>query len=515
MINLDAKELPEGKRLPSLTEALIPIISIGLLLGIGYGLFEVEVEVLLLTGAVIAALVGKRLGYTYHEMQDGINKSIYKSMTALLIVNVVGSLIAAWIACGTIPMLIYWGLHIIMPEYFLVTACILCSIVSIITGTSWGTVGTIGVALMGIGTGLGIDPAPAAGAIVAGSFFGDKISPFSDTTNLAPAAARSNIYDHIKHTLWTTSPAFLLGLIVYQLLGGRAEGEGDTATFDAISTGLTENFVITGMVGLVLLIPPVITLGSAILKKPVIPSMLLSCLVAWFLAVGIQPHATPERGQKHPYYTADTPETPPDERNNLHERLTLKAWPVVFPLHTMIEGYRIKTDVPEVNSLLNRGGMMSMMDTLLIALVAFAFGGIITETRMLDVILVAILKFATSVGRLVLSTSLCSILVALMTGSSYLSILIPGELFGKAFRDRGLAAKNLSRTTEDSGTVVVPLIPWSIAGVFMAATLDVPVIQYAPWAVMCYTGVFFAIIYGFTGFKIAPRTRDDETEAGS
>lgn len=505
----------------TLPEASLPLAAAALLLTIGYGLLGINVEILLVTSAVIAGLVGLRLGYTYKEMQDGINATLHKSLTALLIVTVVGALIAAWITCGTIPMLIYYGLKLITPQLFLVTACIVCSIVSLITGTSWGTAGTIGVALMGVAQGLGISPAVAAGAVIAGSYFGDKLSLFSDTTNLAPVAAGTNIYDHVGHMLWTTAPAYAIGLVIYLLLGLGQGGDVASETVTVLSEGLVANFNITGSVALLLLIPPAITLAAALKKLPVIPSMIASCAAAWILALVLQNGAP----VPHPYINEAREEAAlaqgfgaavgAGEFQAARDRLQLATWDTVYPLWAMVRGYSSQSGITSVDSLLSRGGMLSMMDTFLIALTAFGFAGIMSCTGMLRTLLNALLKFASTTGKLVLSTASSCLIVAFCTGSSYLSILLPGELFAKAYRERNLAAKNLSRTTEDCGTVIVPLIPWSVAGAYMSGILGVPVLSYAPFAFMCYLGVFFAVIYGFTGFKIAPRRLDDETQPGS
>lgn len=457
----------------------MPLLAIAVFLGLGYGLLRLKAEVLLIAAAAVAALIALRLGYTYKDLEEGIIKSMMKGMPAMLIVIVVGALIGSWIACGTIPMLVYYGLQIISPKFFLVTACIVCSIISVVTGTSYGTVGTIGVAFMGIAHGLNIPLGHAAGAIVAGAYFGDKISPFSDTTNLAPIAARSNLFDHIRHTLWTTSPAWLLGLGVYFFLG-LTSGGGGSGSVSLIKTGLIlktirANFSFHWL----LLLPPAITLYSAVRKKPVIPNMFLSSGTAVFLAILIQ-------------------------------KLNLQT-----AIGSLVTGFESKTGEILVDTLLSRGGMSSMMHVTLIAFCAFAFGGIVQHTGMLDVILERLLRVADNPGKIIASSVAASIATALMTGSSFLSILIPGELFAPAYKKHNLAAKNLSRTTEDSGTVVVPLIPWSIAGVFMAGTLGVPTTAYAPWAVMCYSGFVFALLYGFTGFAIAPKIRDDETIPGS
>jgi len=464
------------KRTPSFFESILPLICIALFLGIGYGIFKLRAEILLIAAAFVSGLIALNLGYTWRELEQGIVASISKGMPAMLIVICVGLLIGSWIACGTIPMLIYYGLKIISPKLFLVTACIVCSIVSLFTGTSWGTVGTMGVAFMGIAHGLGISLNAAAGAIVAGSYFGDKLSPFSDTTNLAPIAAKSNLFDHIKHTLWTTSPAWLIGLVVYYFAGrSHTAAAVDTSQMDIIFNSVRANFQFHWL----LLLPPILVLYFAVRKKPTIPGMIISSFFATALGIIIQ-------------------------KASLEKMVT-----------SMTLGYQLNSGIEIVDRLLSRGGMAGMMHVTLIAFCAFAFAGIVQKAGMLDVLLSKLLKIAKTTGTLIASAVASSVAVALMTGSSFLSILVPGELFAPAFKSRGLAAKNLSRTTEDSGTVIVPLVPWSMAGVFMAGTLDVPTLSYLPWAVMCYLGMFFALIYGFTGVAIAPKIRDDETIAGS
>lgn len=467
----------DNKKVPSFGQSVVPLIAVAVFLGVGYGVFHLNAEILLIAAASVAAFIALRLGYTYKEIENQIIKSMMKGMPAMLIVIVVGALIGSWIASGTIPMLIYYGLKIISPKFFLVTACIVSSIVSLVTGTSYGTVGTIGVAFIGIAHGLEIPLGQAAGAIVAGAYFGDKISPFSDTTNLAPIAAKSNLFDHIRHTLWTTTPAWLLGLAVYFLLGltSHAGGTVSMEKTDLIMQTIRVNFSFHWL----LLLPPVITLYSAIRKKPVIPGMFLSAGTAVLLAIFIQ---------------------------HLDLQTAVKA---------MVTGFDSGTGQALVDKLLTRGGMVGMMHVTLIAFCAFAFGGIVQGTGMLDVILERLLRVANTTGKIIASSVAASIATALMTGSSFLSILIPGELFAPAYKKYNLAAKNLSRTTEDSGTVVVPLIPWSIAGVFMAGTLGVETLSYVPWAIMCYSGFIFALVYGFTGFAVAPRKREDETVPGS
>ncbi len=461
-------------RTPTLAEALTPLIVMAVLLAVGYGVLRYRIEVCLIAAATVAGLVAFRLGYRWREMERGIVASIDTGMPAILILISVGALIATWIAAGTIPMLVWWGLELISPRFFLATACVICSVVSLATGTSWGTAGTVGVALIGVAEGLGIPPGAAAGAIVAGAFFGDKLSPFSDTTNLAPAVARANLFDHIRWMLWTTLPAWTLGLLVYVVAGLGTTAPPVTQVL-ALQEGIRSAFVFSPL----LLLPLVVILWFAFGKLPTLPGILLSSLLAAVLAV-------------------------------LYQHQSLRV-----VLEAAVTGFKPDTGLTQLDSLLARGGLMAMMDVTLLILCAFGFAGIMKACGLLDRILQSLLDHIRSTFRLVASTVATGIATAVVTGSSYLSIIVPAELFGEAFRIRGLAAKNLSRTCEDSGTVVVPLVPWSAAGVFMTATLGVPTLHYLPWSVMNYTGFLFALLWAATGIGIAPRIREDETEPGS
>lgn len=467
--------MSEERRPPTAFEAFLPFVVMAILLGVGFGLYRLRIEVLLIAAAAVAGLVAVRLGYGWAELQAGIIEGIAKALPAALILVCVGALISTWIAAGTIPLLLRLGLHTISPRFFLVTACVLCSLVSLFTGTSWGTVGTIGIALMGVAAGLGVPLGAAAGAVVAGAYFGDKISPFSDTTNLAPVAAGSNLFDHIRHMLWTTVPAWTLGLVVYLIVGLRAPAASSPERVGAILDTLNGAFVMSPWV----LLPLPIVLYFALRQRPTIPGILLASALAGAIAVIVQ-----------------------------GESISAVA-------EAAVSGYVADTGDPAVDGLLSRGGMGPMMEVTLIVFAAFSFAGIANRAGMLDVALGYLMRLTRSTGQLIAATVGSTIFTALITGSSYLTILMPGELFAPAYRQRGLAAKNLSRTLEDSGTVVVPLIPWSAAGVFMAATLDVPTLSYLPWAVLNYTGFAVAIFYGFTGIAIAPRVREDETLAGS
>ncbi|MCR4439128.1 MAG: Na+/H+ antiporter NhaC [bacterium] len=474
---MERKNQPHGgERRPPLFVALIPILAMMALLVIGYGIYHIVPQVLLIAAALLTGLLGMVLRFRWEDMQKGIVESIHKALPAMLIMICVGILIGSWIAAGTIPMIIYYGLKLISPKVFLVTACFVCSVTSLATGTSWGTIGTLGVAFMGIATAQGIPAGPAAGAIVAGAYFGDKMSPFSDVTNLAPAVAASNLFDHIKHMMYSAVPAWLLGFVVYFVVGLRyGTTTAESETMRLIMETLRQHFCFH----VLLLLPLVVVFYFAATKKPVLPGMLFSALVAGALAVIFQGASVPEVAQ------------------------------------AMDTGYKSATGVAEVDRLISRGGMMSMMGVQLVAFTAFSFGGIMQRTGLLQVIFDHIKSLTERVWSLVATTAASAILTAMVTGSSYLSMIVPAELLAPVYRQKGLAAKNLSRLVEECGAIIVPLIPWSMAGVYVTGTIGVSPFQYLPWAVQNYAAVLILVVFGFTGLTMAPKIREDETQVGS
>ncbi len=469
------RDAPSENR-PSFAVALIPFVAMALLLGVGYGVYQIKAQILLVAAAFITGILGLLMGFKWKDMERGIVDSIHKAMPAILIMLSVGILIGSWMASGTIPMVIYYGLKLISPKFFLVTACVVCSITAVAAGTSWGTIGTLGVAFMGIALGLGIPLGPAAGAIVAGAYFGDKMSPLSDIPNLATVISGSNLFDHIKHMMWSAVPAWLAGLLIYFFIGLKygartIESEEMRLILDTLRTNFRFHIL--------LLLPMVIVFYFAVAKKPTIPAMILSSMTAAVLAVIFQKTS-----------------------------ITVVA-------SAMNAGLPNVTGIAEVDVLLSKGGMMSMMETQLIAFTAFSFGGIMQKTGCLAVILESVMKFTHKVWSLVLTTIGTAILSALITGSSYLSMIIPADLLSPVFKKMNLAAKNLSRIIEESGGIIVPLIPWSMAGVYITGTLGVSTFSYLPWAFMNYLSVVVLAIFGFTKFTMAPRIREDETQAGS
>jgi NhaC family Na+:H+ antiporter len=468
-------------RTPSLLMSLIPIMSIVLLLGIGCGMLKFEPAPMMIVSAFVAGIIAWLHGFTWKDMQTGIIQKISDSMPAILILWSVGFLIGSWMFSGTVPMIIYYGVQIVNPKFLLVTAFFITALVSTVTGTSWGSAGTIGVALMGIAGGLGVSLPATAGSVVAGAYFGDKISPLSDTTNLAPIAAGSELYEHIRHLLYTTIPAMLVSLIVYTFVGLSATGNVATPqAVQALLDQLNQMFELN----LILLLPVVLIIAGSLKKWPTIPTKLGTSLFSMLLGFFVQGFSTLDG------FTS-----------------------LVEGFHVSMTGFEGAIS-EDVTSLINRGGVMSVTKTTVLIFSAMGFAGIMSKSGMLETVLGALMSRVKRTSGVILATIASCVTTAFITGSSYLSILLPGELFKETYPKRGLHPKNLSRTLEDSGTVIVPLIPWSAAGAFMAVTLGVDTVAYVPWAVLNYTGILFAILLAYTGIGIA-RLEEEEGQDDS
>jgi len=469
------------KRKPSFIQGLIPIVFMILVLAIGYGKFKLRTEPLLILSAFVAGIIAKTLGYSWKEMQAAIIEKIAAAMPATLILWSVGFLIGSWMFSGTVPMIIYYGIQIVNPKFLLVTAFIITAVVSTVTGTSWGSAGTIGVALMGIAGGLGVSLPATAGAVVAGAYFGDKISPLSDTTNLAPIAAGSELYEHIKHMLWTTVPAALVSMAIYFFVGLKASGSANTP--ETVMTMLSQLDAMFTW-NILLIVPVFLIVIGSVRKWPTIPTMLGTSLFS--IVLGVMIHGFTFKDG----FTA-----------------------LVKGFNISMTGYEGEV-IWEVTRLINRGGVVSVTGTTVLIFCAMGFAGIVSKTGMLDVVLQKMMSKVKKTTGIILATIGSCFTVAFVTGSSYLSILLPGELFKDVYVQRNLHPKNLSRTLEDSGTVLVPLVPWSAAGAYMAATLGVPTLEYLPWAIMNYMGIIFAIILAVTGIGIAKldNTKDFQEE---
>ena len=465
------------KKKPTLGQAIFPILFMILVLAIGYGYFGLKTEPLLILSAFAAGSLALMLGYSWKDMEEAIIDKIKTSMPAILILLSVGFLIGSWMFSGTVPMIIYYGVEIVNPQYLLVSAFLITALISTVTGTSWGAAGTIGVAIMGIAGGLGVSLPATAGAIVAGAYFGDKMSPLSDTTNLAPMIAGSELYEHIKHMLYTTIPAGCVAIAIYLIVGFNTGAEGTDPETVAIMRSQLDSMYHWNIL---LLIPVLIIVVSSIKKIPAVPAMLFSSFVSLVLGVLIQ------------------------------------GFSVKNGFISLIGGFNVSMTgthsdiIWEVTRLINRGGVTSVTGTIVLIFCAMGFAGILTVTGALDTVLNVILKKVRSTSGIILSTIASCFTMAFVTGNSYLSIIIPGGLFRDTYIKRGLHPKNLSRTLEDSGTVLVPLIPWSAAGAYMAATLGVPTLEYAPWAVLNYAGICFAIFFATTGIAVTKLSKEEQ-----
>lgn len=452
--------------------SLLPIVAMLLLLIVGYGVMGLRIEPLLLCSAAVAAALSWWQGYCWEDIINSVVDKLAKAMPVIMILICVGGLIGTWMFSGTIPYMVYWGLKLISPKYILIAAFFLTSVVSVCTGTSWGSAGTVGVALIGVASGLDVSLAAAAGAIVSGAYFGDKISPLSDSTNFAAIVAGTTLFEHIQHLMWTTIPTFILASVVY-LIAGHSSMTGDVATPQRV-TDIVNSLESLYHFNIILILPPVIVLWGAIRKKPVIPLMLSACALALILGVVMQ---------------------------GLSVKQGLDAFIDGFNLSMYPQ--RTEGVIADVPRLLNRGGMFSMMSTILLVFCAFSFAGALTLTGALPIIINRLLTVIKSVGQLIAATVGTTILVTGATSDGKLALLVPAELFKDVYRRMGLDNKNLSRTIEDAGTVIEPLLPWTSAGVYMATTLGVSTLDLLPWAVQCYAAIFFALFYGFTGIGIA------------
>ena len=457
------------KRAPTLFEAVSCFIFLAVIIGVGFGYYDIPIQPLLLLSAAYAAFIAYRVGLTWEDMEKGITTRLNTAMPAIFIIFAVGVIVGTWIYSGTVPMLIYYGLLIIDPTYFLVTAFVITAVVSVATGTAWGSSATAGVALMGIAIEMNVPLGIAAGAIISGAIFGDKLSPLSDTTNLSALVAEVDLYDHIKHMLWTTIPASLVGLIVWFIVGMNLDT--GTASSDNV-TGLTSELSAIFNWNIFMLLPFVIILWGAFARKPIVPIMLLSSVVAVFIG------------------------------------MFSNGFSFVDGFTAMANGFSVDMISPNsefsetVSSLLNRGGIFSMVTIVVTIFCGYAFAGIVEAAGCLDRILESFTKWVQSSWQIVGSTILGSILIVFTAGVASISIIMMGVLMKDAYTKKGMDGLNLSRTLEDSGTMILGFVPWGVSAIYYLEVLGVGVGDYWMWAIPCYLCVVFAMIYAVTGIGI-------------
>ncbi|MGA4606433.1 Na+/H+ antiporter NhaC [Pseudoalteromonas maricaloris] len=467
---------------PSFIDALIPITLLVALLGAAVYLYGDSSssgpnQIALLFATFTAALVGLKNGFTWKTLEEAMIKGITISLGAIIILLMVGALIGTWLLSGTVPTLIYYGLQIINPSWFYAASCLICGIVAMSIGSSWTTAATIGVALLGVATGLGLDQVVTAGAVISGAYFGDKLSPLSETTNLAPAVAGSDLFDHIQHMLWTTVPSFVIALIIFIVMGFNAEASSEAGRIDEIVSILQTNFNIN----LLMLVPLLVLLGLAIKKMPAFPAISIGAVMGAIWAVLFQ---------------GDLIASQIDASQGELVGYVKLVWATFF------DGFALQTGDAKMDDLLSGGGMSSMLTTTWLVMTALMFGAIMEKTGLLDVFVRSILKIAKSTGSLIASTIATCIGTNLVAADQYIAIVVPGRMFKEEYKKRGLKSVNLSRTLEDGGTITSPLIPWNTCGAYMQSVLLINPFDYAMYAFFNLINPVLAVIYAYLGIKI-------------
>ena len=435
-------------------------------------------QVALLIASAAAGLVGMYRGLTWAEVQESMVAGIKVGLGPILILLAVGGLIGSWMIAGTVPAMIYYGVSILNPSIFFAAAAIICALASISIGSSWTVAGTLGIGLIGIADSYGLSPAVAAGAIISGAYFGDKLSPLSDTTNLAAACTSVDLFAHIRHMLWTTVPAFCVALLFFSLIpSGAATAPEQIAELRA---AISQEF----NVGVGVLIPLAVMIGLIWKRVPAYPAIMLATLAGILTALTLQADVV----RKFAFMA--NPEA---------------TMPVVEGLwRTLFAGFEGTTTNEELNRLISKGGIASMLNTVWLIVSALAFGGVLERTGILKQILDSVLTLVKSTGDLVAATVTGGFITNILAADQFLAIALPGRLFSSTYDDRGLSRENLSRTLEDSATMTSALIPWNTCGAYMAATLGVATFDYAPYAIFNLTCPLIAIGFGYLAFKQKP-----------
>jgi len=517
---------------PSLFTALL---LVGLLAGVlalwlnldflGKGDDDPRIPLVIVT--MVATFLAIRMGHKWKAIEDRMISTISLAMQANIILLTVGMLIASWMVSGTVPSLIYYGLQLISPTWFYVAACIICCVVSLSIGSSWSTAGTVGVALIGISYGLGLNPAIAAGAIISGAYFGDKIAPLSDTTNLAAAMTGTDLFEHIKHLMWTTVPSLLFALILFTIIGFADSGAGSVNQIPGILAALDSAFNITPLA----LIPLLVIIAVILIKIPPIPGLFCGIATALIIAFLTQSSIyggfsgltkTIVDSVQYGYVTEVLEDQAAEEEELVNaaidalEEAKDEGASAATIAHLENELREVEASAPNymVYGLVSRGGLEDMLWTISLIIIAMCFGGIMEMAGFLNKIAEAMLKLAKGTGSLMMVSILSCIFMNILCSDQYLSIVIPGRMYRKEFIKRGVKLKNLGRCLEDGATITSPLVPWNTCGAYMSRVLGVPTWQYIWFAFMNYTAPIFGIILGFTkiGGSVPMMTEEEKAE---
>lgn len=465
---------------PTLTDALIPLLLLVLMLASAVALFGGDSsygpnQIVLMLATGIAGIIGLKNGHKWQDIEKAMIHGISVSMGAIFILLAVGSLIGTWLAAGTVPTLIYYGLQVLDPQWFYAAACLISAIVAMSIGSSWTTAATVGVALMGIASGIGMSPAIAAGAVVSGAYFGDKISPLSETTNLAPAVAGSELFEHIRHMLWTTVPAYAISLMMFMIIGFNTDVSSQDIAIDDVQNTILSIYDVSA----IHLLPLVVLIVMAVKKVPAFPAIFIGALIGAVWAFIFQGELLSQLAQGGDFLS----------------KLSV-VWVAMF------DGFNIKTGNEAMDSLLSGGGMSSMLNTTWLIMTALMFGAVMEKLGLLAVFVSGILKAAKTSGSLISSTIFTAFGVNLVTADQYMSIVMPGRMYREEYERRGLANVNLSRALEDGGTITSPLIPWNTCGAYMAGVLLISPLEYWYFAFFNLLNPIFAITFAVLGIKV-------------
>lgn len=480
---------------PSLFTALIPIILLIVLLATNVWLFGDNTlsgsnQITLLFSGAIAAVIGSLYGTPWEKMLNGAVKSISSAMGALIILLLIGSLAGTWMLSGIVPSMIYYGLEILNPKIFLFATCIVCAIVSLATGSSWSTVATIGIAMLGIGNALGVPEGITGGAIISGAYFGDKMSPLSDTTNLAPAMAGTDLITHIKYMTYTTIPSIVIALIAFLIIGLMSDIENNQLQqIDEMQFALTNAYNISWIT----LVVPVLVIVMIVKKVPAIPALLVGTLLGGLYAIIFQPELINQLN---------------DSNNPSFLSYMKNSYTSV--MNAMTVNVSVSTGDLAVNELVSTSGMSGMLNTIWLIICAMSFGGIMEATGLLKRITSSLMNFVKSRKSLVLTTSSTCLFLNLTASDQYLSIVVPGRMFADSYKKYNLHPKNLSRTLEDTATVTSVLVPWNTCGAAQASVLGVATIAYLPYCFFNLISPIMTLIFSYGSIKIAKLKSTDK-----
>ena len=449
-------------RLPNKTEIVLIIILFLAIMYVSLAVFELPIQLALLAAWVVVGLLGLRLGHTYDAIQGSIVKGINQGVEALLVIIFVGALIGGWIAGGVVPTLIYYGLDILHPSIFLFATLIICALTAIATGTSWGTVGTVGIAMMGIGQSFGVPMPLVAGAIISGAYFGDKLSPLSDSTVMAASLAKVEIITHVRSMLYISVPALVISSVLYLGAGFLfldKTGEADIGIVATNMAAIQENF----QIGWYMLIPIVLVLVLLANRFPAIPTIAIGALLGMIWAYLFQ------------------------------------GMDLVSATTVLYEGYMIESGTPFIDTLFNRGGIVSMLGVIVVMILALGFGGLMEQIGILEVMRASFSNWINNTGRLTVATIVSAFLGNFFGSAGYVSLITGTKVTEKNYDEMGIDRKVLSRNTESGGILTAPMVPWSDNGIYMATVLGVSTMSYLPFLWLNFVGIGIAIFYGYTG----------------